>query len=183
MISSGITALAVSPTSGEKGAEVIGKTTGKAWNIRKDQNCVCEFMGKSWKINRVSRLEWNGERGWTCIAFKVGTVLILMVLSHVSRGNLGIISGHFKYWCPTINHPSNHGMLVNLDPKSGGQKLILRTIKQQVCFASGFLDAPSSTGNIYADFPRPGTQGIPNTRWHPGSKWPCNWDPHTHTPC
>ena len=48
-----------------EGAEVIGKTTGKEWNIRKYQNCVCEFMGKSWKINRVSRLEWNGERWWT----------------------------------------------------------------------------------------------------------------------
>ena len=28
--------------------------------------------------------------------FKVGLVLILMVVSHVSRGNLGIISGHFR---------------------------------------------------------------------------------------
>ena len=27
-----------------------------------------------------------------------------------------------KYWCPTINHSSNHGMLVNLDPKSGGHR-------------------------------------------------------------
>ena len=55
----------------------------------------------------------------------------------------------------------------------------------EVCFASVFVGsnaAPWCYVNLFGcstDFPRPETQGIPNTQWRPGSKWPCSWDPQT----